>query len=257
MKPAGIEDHGGRGVAECPEIWDLLRRQRVYADGLHISHRRREKAALLAAALQEFAPADRLLRACDFGCADAAIPKLLLESEVGPRLREYVGITLLNYNQQSPKRFHRHPRLQVRVGDLEQPLPRVLPDLERSSFDVITATGFFHYLERPERALENAAWLLRPGGLLLTMTPVGWLLRLRQSKLLAASQRNRLIRRELPPTIFLPLAAAAGFHLRQASRVQLTGLSWAPICRLEQSLAQAGLLAWLGTNYFFVHVWAR
>lgn len=242
------------GLAECAEIWDLLRRQRVYADGVHISHRRREKAALLVAALQEFAPAKGSLRACDFGCADAAIPKLLLESEVGPRLTEYVGITLLNYNQQSPKRFHRHPRLTVRIGDLQQPLPRVLPDLERSSFDVVTATGFFHYLERPERALENAAWLLQPGGLLLTMTPVGWLLRLRQSQLFAAPQRNRYIRSEFSVATFLRLAASVGFTLRHIARIQLTGLSWAPVRWLERSLERTGLLARWGTNYFLVHV---
>jgi SAM-dependent methyltransferase len=250
-----LNDYGG-GLAECAEVWDLLRRRRVYADGVHVSYRRREKAALLAAALREYAPARPGLRACDFGCADAAIPKLLLESDVGPRLEEYVGITLLNYNQQSPKRFHEHPRLTVRIGDLEQPVQRVLPDLEPASFDVITATGFFHYLERPERALENAAWLLRPGGILLTMTPVDWLLRLRQSRLLPASQRNRTIRQALSPAAFLPRAAAVGFTLRRATRVQLTGLGWAPVRWFEQALSRAGLLARLGTNYFFVHILA-
>ena len=52
-------------------------------------------------------------------------------------------------------------RAQVRLGDIQH-LPFV-----RNSFDVVTIHQVLHYLDEPERAIAEAARVLRPGGRLL------------------------------------------------------------------------------------------
>jgi len=225
----------------------------MYADGVHISYRRREKAALLEEAIRRHCPPGQILRACDFGCADGAIPRLLLESAEGRRIREYVGLTLLRYNPRAEKDFHQHPRLTIRIGDLEHPVEEFWPEVELGAFDLVTATGFFPYLSRPEAALANAAKLLRPGGWLLTMIPAPWLLRLRQSQWLPSPFRNTHLRSRLTPADFVSLAEAAGFETLEVRRVQWSGLGLALVRWIEATLDRAGAIQRIGTNCLFVH----
>ena len=54
-------------------------------------------------------------------------------------------------------------RAQVRLGDVQH-LPFV-----KNSFDVVTIHQVLHYLDEPERAIAEAARVLRPGGRLLVV----------------------------------------------------------------------------------------
>jgi len=60
------------------------------------------------------------------------------------------------------------PRSRCTVADIEQGLP---PDLPRGSFDLVLARYVLEHLRQPQRALQELAALLRPGGLLFYAVP--------------------------------------------------------------------------------------
>ena len=149
-----------------------------YADGMTISPRRAQKAEILGEALSRLLAGRERLTLVDFGCADGAVPVLLLRSAFGTAVARMVGITLLNYNDLPEKPAHTHPRFTRVIGDLVSELSE--PDLPWGGCDAVLATAFFHYLDQPEIAFRHAARLLKPGGYLLAGMPARWVLALRQ-----------------------------------------------------------------------------
>ncbi|MEX0852192.1 MAG: methyltransferase domain-containing protein, partial [Bauldia sp.] len=84
----------------------------------------------------------------------------------GPLYRRAVGVDASNDMLAVARANLDHAGVadvQVRLGDINH-LPFV-----RNSFDVVTIHQVLHYLDDPERALAEAARVLRPGGRLLVV----------------------------------------------------------------------------------------
>lgn len=218
-----------------------------YADGVRVSPRRQQKAALLAEALAALFPGADPTEIADLGCADGAIPVQLLLSPFGARLRHITGITLLDYNDLPEKPAHAHPRFTRVIGDLAGPLDGV--DLPWGQCDAVTATAFFHYFDDPTVPLAHAARLLRPGGYLLAGMPAPWVLRLRARGVPGLLPRNRRIRCVQSLDAWAAMAATCGFTEVSRRAVQWCGTAWS--AGLERAL-RALQCPW-GSQYLVVY----
>jgi SAM-dependent methyltransferase len=220
-----------------------------YADGRHISDRRRQKAAILAEALAELFPAGDDLLLADLGCADGALPVLLLTAPLGARIRHILGATLLDYNDLAEKAAHTHPRFRRVVQDLSQPWDSA--DLPWGACDAVLATAFFHYFDHPEVPFGHAFRLLKPGGYLLAGMPAPWVLRLRRRGVPGLLARNRRIRCTPSLDAWGRTAVACGFTEVSRRAVQWCGVRATDA--LERWLRRHRLLSWLGGNYLVVY----
>lgn len=91
----------------------------------------------------------------DLGCGDSPYRELVLQ-----RGASYTGVDW----QHSPH----SPRADV-IADLNQPI-----DLPAASADTILCVSVLEHLRRPEAFLQEAARLLKPGGVLLLQVPWQW-----------------------------------------------------------------------------------
>jgi SAM-dependent methyltransferase len=215
-----------------------------YADGVHISPRRLQKAVILADVLR--AHARTPLEVVDFGCADGAVPVAMLRALGGCPECRVAGITLLDYNDLPDKPAHVHPGFRRLVANLEEPLDHL--DLPWGACDVVTATAFLHYCRRPDIPLGHAARLLRPGGLLVAAIPAPWVLRLRYRGVPILLARNTRIRRPDILHAIADLADDAGFDMETRHAIQWLGLAHSD--GLERLLRR--LHAPLGSNYLVI-----
>jgi len=223
-------------------------RRRVYADGEYVWPRRAQKAKVLAEWIDQLFPGRTGLRVVDFGCADGAVPVLLLRSSVGARIAELTGITLLDYNPLPDKPAHQHPRFRRLVADLEQPIDHLRLDV--GEYDLVTATGFFHYLRRPEAAFAHARALLSETGYLLMTAPARWLLWLRQRSIPGLHEPNTRIRHRVSPAAWEQLAGTCGFRAIHRQGVQWAGT--ASTVGVERWLRRHRLLSSLAGSYLLV-----
>lgn len=221
----------------------------VYADGCRVSPRRQQKAGVLAEILPHLLPDSRGLRLVDFGCADGALPVLLLRSSAGAAVERITGITLLDYNDLYEKRSHAHPRFERVVADLEGSLDHL--DLPWGRCDLVTATAFFHYLHRPKVAFGHAARLLKAGGYLAAGMPAAWVLRLRRAGLPAILPRNRKIRQIQSLDAWGCLANSCGFVEVSREAIQWFGASHT--AALERWLWRRRWLHGIGGNYLAIY----
>lgn len=201
-----------------------------YADGCSVSVRRRQKADLLAQALSAYYPDSHNLLIVDFGCADGAIPVLLLQSSFGSHIQRVIGITLLDYNDLPEKPAHIHPRFERLIANLEHPLDALsLPD---GACDAVLATGFFHYCRQPVIPFHHAARLLKLGGLLIAGLPAPWVSHVRYRGIPGLLPANRRICTVQSCADWRRLAKACGFAEISCEAVQWLGTAWsAPIER--------------------------
>jgi len=181
-----------------------------YADGISISRRRRRKAKVLQRALARLFPTGTGLEIVDLGCADGAIPLLLLQSASGPAIAHITGITLLDYNDLPDKPAHAHPRFRRAIADLQ--LPLAMPDLPWGACDAVLATAFLHYCADPSVPLATAVRLLKPGGYLLVSLPAPWALRLFKTGIPHLLPRNNRIRHLFSYANWRKLITAQGFN---------------------------------------------
>jgi len=195
-----------------------------YADGIHISPRRRQKAEILADALDRLLPDQDGLEIADFGCADGAVPVLMLHGPIGSRIRRVTGITLLDYNDLPEKPAHKHKRFLRMIGDMEESLDHLT--LPWGECDAVTATAFFHYCDHPDIPLAHAARLLKPGGYLLAGMPAAWVLGLRHHGVPGLLPRNSRIRNIVPLDLYSKLANAFGLREVSCQAVQWLGTEW-------------------------------
>jgi len=224
---------------------------RPYADGEHLAKRRQQKSEILRGILEKIElPEGRSSRFVDFGSADGGIPVSLLESDIGERIREYVGITLLEFNLVGCSNFRTHPRYRTVVGDLQEPVSKVLPKEDQGRFDVVTATGFWHYLDDVKAALDNARWLLKDSGTLIVGIPSRWVLRFRLNPILMLGQPISSTRQVRSKAWWKAQFADNGWRIERSFASQLTGLPF-PFTLLDGavSLASAGTF---GANEFFI-----
>lgn len=220
----------------------------VYADGVHVWPRRAQKAEILAEWIERLLPERTGLRLVDFGCADGAVPVLLLRSAVGARIAEATGITLLDYNPLPDKPAHEHPRFRRLVADLEQPIDDLRLDM--GAYDLVTATGFFHYLQRPEVAFGHARRLLSERGYLLMTAPTRWLLWLRQRSVPGLHEANTRIRQRIAVREWSRLAQRCGFRPMHRQGVQWAGMR--STAAIERRLRRRGWLSALAGSHLLV-----
>ncbi len=206
-----------------------------YADGFHISARRKQKAEILAETLAALLPDADALELVDFGCADGAVPVLMLHGPLGARIRRATGITLLDYNDLPDKPAHQHQRFLRTIGDLEGSLEHLT--LPWGACDAVTATAFFHYCDQPDIPFAHAAKLLKPGGYLLAGMPAPWVLKLRSRGIPGVLPRNGRIRTIVPLDLYRRLAAAFGLVEVSRQAVQWAGTEWTT--GLERTLRHA------------------
>lgn len=221
-------------------------RKRVdrYADGRIITARRRQKAEAVAEVLgKQFAGVGGL-EVVDFGCADGAIPVLLLRGPTGALLQRVTGITLLDYNDLPEKPAFSHPRFRRVVADLEGPLDAV--ELPWGSCDLVLATAVFHYLKDVRRVFRHAFRLLRPRGVLVVTLPHPWVLRVRRHGLGAWLTPNNKIRQIRPLAWWEAVAASCGFVERRRCAIQWLGVH--PTRKFERWLRRRTVPAWCGSN---------
>ena len=226
-------------------------RQRIdrYADGRVITPRRRQKAEAVAQVIAEQFAGYRDLEVVDFGCADGAIPVLLLRGPVGAMLKRVTGITLLDYNDLPEKPAHVHPRFQRLVADLEGTLEGV--DLPWGACDLVLATAVLHYLRDPRHAFRHAFRLLRAQGLLLVTLPHPFVLRVRARGLGTWLAPNHRIRHVRPLAWWRREAAVCGFL--EVSRCAIQWLGIEQSAPLEHWLRQQKLPPWCGGNALIVY----
>lgn len=220
-----------------------------YADGRTVTPRRRQKAEVIADVIVNRFANRGGLRMVDFGCADGAVPCLVLESPAGGLIRDAIGLTLLDYNDLPGKPAFAHPRFRRVIADVEGSLEH-LP-LSWGKCDLVTATAFLHYLGRPGVAFAHAARLLRPGGLLVVSLPAPWMLWLRRRGvpgLLAPNNRIRFIERI---DWWTKLASQSGFEEIERRAIQWLGLDC--VAPLERLLRRTGILGTSGSNLLAVY----
>ena len=215
-----------------------------YADGCYVSARRHQKAELLARILAEYFPADRDLRMIDFGCADGAIPLLLLQSSFGGCIERIIGITLLDYNDLPEKPAHTHPRFERLFADLEHPLDAL--SLADGAYDAVLATGFLHYCRQPEIPFQHAARLLKPGGVFVAGLPAPWVSHLRYRGIPGLLPANTRICTIQSCAAWRRLAETCGFREVSCRAVQWLGTAWSASC--ERWLRVHKLPHWCGTH---------
>jgi SAM-dependent methyltransferase len=220
-----------------------------YANGIHISARRRQKAGLLGEAICSLFPDRHDLTLVDFGCADGAIPVLMLESSHGAAIQRYIGLTKLDYNDLPDKPAFTHPRFERRIADLSQPVDD--PALPWGACDAVTATAFFHYFAEPAAPFALAARLLKPGGYLLAGMPAPWVLALRRRGIPCLLPRNNYIRTVQSIAAWRRVAAASGFAEVSCRAVQWCGAGWS--APLERWLARRHLPTWCGSNALVIY----
>ena len=220
-----------------------------YADGVTITSRRKQKAVLLAEIVEELFPDRRDLRAVDFGCADGAVPVLMLNSEIGERIEKVIGISLLDYNDLPEKKAHEHSRFKRLVTDLDEPIDQL--NLDPSSFDFVMATSFFHYLRQPEVAFRCAHQLLKPGGCLLAGMLPRWLLGLRRVGYLGVRPCNNRIRQLLTLDGWRDQAESCGFEEMERRPVQWAGAD--ATAGIELFLRRRRLLRRIATNHLVIY----
>ncbi|HEY3415854.1 MAG TPA: class I SAM-dependent methyltransferase [Armatimonadota bacterium] len=229
----------------------FTRKQRFdyYADGRQVSARRQDKAEILADALQRVFPARDDLELVDFGCADGAVPVLLLESAYGVAIRRITGITLLDYNDLPEKPAFAHPRFQRVIADLQGPLDGL--SLPWGQCDAVTATALFHYFTAPDIPFAHAVRLLKPGGVLLAGMPARWVLRLRRHGLPGLLPRNTRIRQVVPLAAWARIAGACGLAEVSRQAVQWLGTAWS--IPLERLLRRAHLPPWCASHTLVIY----
>jgi len=220
-----------------------------YADGRNISARRQQKARILGQAIAELYPDQAELELVDFGCADGAIPVLLLNGAGGANIRQITGITLLDYNDLPDKPTHAHPRFTRLVANLEGSLDSL--ELPWGRCDVVTATAFLHYCADPTAPFRHAARLLKSGGFLLASLPAPWVLRLRRAGVPIMLPRNSHIRVIQSIAAWRRLAEEHGFIELRCQAIQWLGAAvTAPI---ENWLAGRCLPPWCGSNVLAIY----
>jgi SAM-dependent methyltransferase len=220
-----------------------------YADGQSISTRRRQKARILGQVIAELYPGRMELELVDFGCADGAIPVLLLNSPEGGAIRRITGITLLDYNDLPDKPAYAHPRFTRLVADLEGPLDGLT--LPWGRCDVVTATAFLHYCADQAAPFRHAVRLLKPGGHLLASLPAPWVLRLRQVGVPMILPRNSHIRIIQSISAWRRLAEEQGFTELHCQAIQWLGI--ACTASVESWLADRRLPSWCGSNVLAIY----
>lgn len=100
----------------------------------------------------------RGLRVADFGCGyHATFARTIL-----PEVQQ-----LLLVDVQLAEDLERHPKIQARVGSIEE----LLPKLPSESFDVVLCLSVLEHLDRPQEALDGLRRVLAPGGLALINVP--------------------------------------------------------------------------------------
>jgi len=218
-----------------------------YADGALITSRRRQKAEIIGEALRNLLPEETALELVDFGCADGAIPVLLLKSALGNSVARITGITLLDYNDLPEKRTHVHERFRRIVANLEGPLENT--DLPWGACQAVTATAFLPYLRQPEAAFRLACRLLRPGGYLLVSLPARWVLAVRQWGL--TGRRNERIRHRHSLNWWAETAGRCRFQEVSRQAVQWLGIDWS--AGFERWLRARSRLCRVGSNYLVIY----
>ena len=108
-----------------------------YADGRSLTSRRSQKAEALVEFVARQYAGHTNLQVVDFGCADGAMPVLLLRSAVGAWFERVTGITLLDYNDLPEKPAFKHPRFCRLIADLEGSLDSL--DLPWGTCDLVLA----------------------------------------------------------------------------------------------------------------------
>lgn len=220
-----------------------------YADGRSLTSRRSQKAEALVEFVARQYAGHTNLQVVDFGCADGAMPVLLLRSAVGAWFERVTGITLLDYNDLPEKPAFKHPRFCRLIADLEGSLDSL--DLPWGTCDLVLATAFLHYLRRPETAFRHAAKLLRPGGLLAASMPHPLLLRLRRRGLGTWLRPNNRIRHFEYPNWWRAVANSCGFDELERRAIQWCGLRrTAALERLLRRHVRAGSF---GANVLVVY----
>ena len=225
------------------------RRVDRYADGRVISARRRQKAEAVAEFVVEQFAGHSELEIVDFGCADGAIPVLLLRWPVGRSIRQITGITLLDYNDLPEKPAFAHPRFRRLIADLEGSLESLR--LPWGACDIVLATAVFHYLNKPWIAFNHAARLLHPDGLLVASFAHPLMLRLRRRGLGTWLPPNNKIRHIRPLAWWQAVAVSAGFVELDRKAIQWMGLP-GTTC-VERWLRRAGMPANLGSNVLVIY----
>jgi SAM-dependent methyltransferase len=223
---------------------------REYADGRHLAHRRYQKYRILHGLLQQLElPGPGHGRFVDFGCADGAIPVTLLESDLGSRIGEYTGITLLDYNDLGCETSFNHPRFRRVTADLQVPISNILGDEFQGQTGVVTAMAFFHYLENVKGALDNAKWLLRENGMLIASIPARWVLRFRLNPVLTLGRPITAIRQVRSRESWEDLFIDNGWDIEKQFTTQCTGLR-GPFVLLDKAV-DAACRGSFGANMFF------
>ncbi len=219
-----------------------------YADGVTISPRRRQKAAIIADIIDKLSY-DNPLQIVDFGCADGAIPYLLLNSEIAKSIFRITGITLLNYNDLPNKPAFYHPRFTRMISDIEGDLANIT--LPWGQCDIVTATAFFHYLKNPVKAFQHAANLLKPDGYLIITIPVRWVLAVKKTGFPGLMPSNNFIRQIISLDDWGVIAESAGFEEIERSAIQWAGME--STFKIEDIFRKNQIFINLSTNFMVIY----
>lgn len=99
-------------------------------------------------------------RVLDLGCGEGYGADLLAS-----RAREVVGVDLAPEAVYHARKTYRRPNLRFRYMDIYR------LELEAESFDVVCSLQVIEHLHEPERFMEEARRVLKPGGLCVITTP--------------------------------------------------------------------------------------